>query len=234
MSPRGGGFLDAARQILEEAGQPLHGLEIIKRARERGMFTSQAKSDWSLVRTIYSDITRGGNRRHMTNLGKNYYGLEDWASAHMTHTSTGEVASVSLSQPHPVPKPDIALEQPIPFSAAGRQFTFTGSQVLATARRALADGLPPESQEYVSWAVEIDGHLVGVKWLFSLVTGAPRFNFTTFEAAPIFRRMGLSVQQLRTGSETEADAVENSRTREARVSGTRSCESGGSHLQPGV
>ena len=26
-----------------------------------------------------------------------------------------------------------------------------------------------------------------------------RFTFTTFDAAPIFRRMGLSVQQLRTG-----------------------------------
>ena len=33
MSPRGGGFLDAARQILEEAGEPLHGLEIVRRGR---------------------------------------------------------------------------------------------------------------------------------------------------------------------------------------------------------
>ena len=34
MSPRGGGFLHAARQILEEAGEPLHGLEIVRRGRD--------------------------------------------------------------------------------------------------------------------------------------------------------------------------------------------------------
>ena len=72
------GFLDAARQILEEAGEPLHGLEIVKRGRERNLFTSRAKDDWALVRTITSDVKRGNNSRHMVILGKGYYGLEDW------------------------------------------------------------------------------------------------------------------------------------------------------------
>src|SRR5450759_161626 len=147
MSPRGGGFLDAARQILEEAGEPLHGLEIIKRARERNLFTSQAKSDSSLVRTIYSDITRAGNRRHMTNLGKNYYGLEDWVSGQATPKPYREVSTVPPPKPVETPS-DPAYEQPVAFSAGGRSFALTGQQVLDAARRALAGGLPPESQEY--------------------------------------------------------------------------------------
>jgi hypothetical protein len=203
MSPRGGGFLDAARQILEEAGEPLHGLEIVKRARERNMFTSEAKDDWSLVRTITSDIKRGGNRRHMTIMGKGYYGLEDWGSVQDIPAPRETGSPKPASSPVQAPS-DPTLEHPVAFSAGGRSFTLTGRQVLDAARRTLAGGLPPESQEYLSWAVEIDGHLVGVKWLFSLVTGVQRHTFTTFDAAPLFRRMGLSVQQLRIEPESEA------------------------------
>ena len=38
MSPRGGGFLDAAYQILKETGRPMHGIEIVRVGRERGLF----------------------------------------------------------------------------------------------------------------------------------------------------------------------------------------------------
>ena len=72
------GFLDAARQILEEAGEPLHGLEIVKRGRERNLFTSRAKDDWALVRTITSDVKRGTQLSTYGHTWEQHYGLEDW------------------------------------------------------------------------------------------------------------------------------------------------------------
>jgi hypothetical protein len=130
-------------------------------------------------------------------LGKGQFGLKEWADADVNPASVLESPTV-----------DPAHEKPVAFSTTGHSFTLTGQQVLDTGRRALASGVPPESQEYFTWAVEIDGHLVGVKWLFSLVTGVQRFSFTTFDAAPIFRRMGLSVQQLRSGAESDAGVAE--------------------------
>jgi len=198
MSPPGRGFLDAAYRILKEAGHPMHGREIVQACLERGLWATDALDpNIAGTTTLYSEIRRHPNRREFTMLGKGQFGLKEWEDAGANPASVVESPTVNP-----------AHEQPVAFSAAGRSFTLTGQQVLDTARRALVDGLPPESQEYLSWAVEIDGHLVGVKWLFSLVTGAQRFTFTTFEAAPIFRRMGLSVQQLRTGAEPEADTAE--------------------------
>ena len=197
MSPTGRNFLDAAYQILKETGHPMHGREIVQACLERGLWATDAVDpNIAGTTTLYLEIRYTPNRRGFTMLGKDQFGLKEWEAAGANPTSV--IASPPVNPAH---------EQPITFSAAGRQFTLTGSQVLATARRALADGLPPESQEYVSWAVEIDGHLVGVKWLFSLVTGAPRFNFTTFEAAPIFRRMGLDVRQLRGEAKPESDGA---------------------------
>ena len=189
MSPTGRGFLDAAYQILKEAGHPMHGREIVQACLERGLWATDALDpNIAGTTTLYSEIRRHPDKRGFTMLGKGQFGLKEWADAGANPASV--IASPTVNPAH---------ERPVTFSAAGRSFTLTGQQVLGAARRALVSGVPPESQEYFSWVVEIDGHLVGVKWLFSLVTGAQRHTFTTFEAAPIFRRMGISVQQLRAG-----------------------------------
>ena len=188
-------------------------MQHIKSSRKRGIRCTAARSSRPVLNgdfgpqmrldpniagttTLYSEIRRHPDKRGFTMLGKGQFGLKEWADAGANPASV--IASPTVNPAH---------ERPVTFSAAGRSFTLTGQQVLGAARRALASGVPPESQEYFSWAVEIDGHLVGVKWLFSLVTGAQRHTFTTFEAAPIFRRMGISVQQLRAGPESEADAT---------------------------
>jgi hypothetical protein len=105
------GFLDAARQILEEAGEPLHGLEIVKRGRERNLFTSRAKDDWALVRTITSDVKRGNNSRHMVILGKGYYGLEDWGVSRANPPVTEAPRARRSPQPTTAVPPGITLEK---------------------------------------------------------------------------------------------------------------------------
>ncbi len=194
MSPPSKGFLDAAYQILKEAGHPMHGREIVQACLERGLWTTNALDpNVAGTTTLYSEIRRNPDRRGFTMLGKGQFGLKEWSDAeNMTTAGTSGTTPI-----------DPALAQPITFSAAGRALTLTGQQVLDAARGALADGLPPESQGYLSWAVAIDEHLVGVKWLFSLVTGAPRYTFKTGEVTPIFRRMGLIIRQLRAEPEAE-------------------------------
>ncbi len=75
-----GGFLDAAYEILREEGSPMHGMEIVRIGKERGMFTSNARDDYSLVRTLSSEIKRSSNRRGFTALGNSYFGLGEWNS----------------------------------------------------------------------------------------------------------------------------------------------------------
>ena len=53
----------------------------------------------------------------------------------------------------------------------GRSITLSAEDVLATARREIVRGLPPAAHDFQSWVVEVDGHQVGVKWLFGLATG---------------------------------------------------------------
>lgn len=195
MSPSGRGFLDAAYQVLKEVGHPMHGREIVQACLERGLWATDALDpNIAGTTTLYSEIRRTSNRRGFTMLGKGQFGLKEWAAANAIPTSA--VDSTAINPAH---------ERPVTFSAAGRSFTLTGQQVLDTARRVLASGLPPESQEYYSWVVEIDGHLVGVKWLFSLVTGVQRYAFKTGEVTPIFRRMGLLVRQV--GEEVEPEGA---------------------------
>ena len=198
MSPRGGGFLDAAYRILKEAGHPMHGREIVQACLTGGLWaTDAADPELSGTTTLYSEIRRRPNIRGFTLLGRGLYGLQEWDDA-----AVGDTVSPSVSNP--------ALERPVGFLVGGRQITLTGREVLEAARSALAGGVPPGSQEYLSWAVEIDGHLVGVKWLFSLVTGAQRFAFKTGEVTPILKRLGLSVQQVRSGRESDAATAEES------------------------
>ena len=160
--------------------------EIVQACLERGLWATDALDpNIAGTTTLYSEIRRHPDKRGFTMLGKGQFGLKEWADANAIPTSA--VDSTAINPAH---------ERPVTFSAAGRSFTLTGQQVLGAARRALVSGVPPESQEYFSWVVEIDGHLVGVKWLFSLVTGVQRYAFKTGEVTPIFRRMGLLVRQV--------------------------------------
>lgn len=89
-----------------------------------------------------------------------------------------------------------SLDETIEFSVAGRRFAMSGSEVLAKARQAIRQGLPPAAQTYLAWAVAVDGQLVGLKWLFSLATGLPRSTFVSNQAMVTFERMGLDVQRV--------------------------------------
>lgn len=190
MPPPNKGFLDAAYQILKEAGHPMHGREIVKACLERNLWSTDARDPYIAgVTTLYSAARRPPNKRGFTMLGKGQFGLEEWQNA-------GDKPNLPAANP--------THDQSVTFAVAGRSFTLTAQQVLDTARRALANGTPPESQEYISWAVEIDGRLVGVKWLFSLVTGIQRFAFATPQVTPIFRQMGLTVRQLGAGAQADA------------------------------
>jgi hypothetical protein len=73
-----GGFLDAAYQILTEAGEPMHGLEIVRIGLDRALFTTSAKDHRTLVNSLYSEVQRSRNRRGFTVLGNGYFGLREW------------------------------------------------------------------------------------------------------------------------------------------------------------
>ena len=88
------------------------------------------------------------------------------------------------------------LDRVVAFSLAGQRFALSGRQVLERARRAIANGVPPEASNYISWVVEIDGQMVGLKWLSALVTGLPTTAFQTNQTRPFLQRMGLSVRRL--------------------------------------
>jgi len=82
MSPRGGGFLEAAYEILKEAGQPMHGSEIMQIGTERGLMSSNAGDPaGSLISTLYNEIRRGSNQRGFTTPGGGYFGLAEWSGA---------------------------------------------------------------------------------------------------------------------------------------------------------
>jgi hypothetical protein len=89
-----------------------------------------------------------------------------------------------------------SLDETIEFSVAGRRFAMSGAEVLARARQAMRNGLPPEAQTYLAWAVAVDGQLVGLKWLFALTTGLPRSTFVSNQALHSFERMGLDVRRV--------------------------------------
>ena len=92
--------------------------------------------------------------------------------------------------------PQPSLDETIEFSVAGRRFAMSGAEVLAKARQAIRQGVPPSAQTYLAWAVAVDGQLVGLKWLFSLATGLPRSTFVSNQALYSFERMGLDVQRV--------------------------------------
>ncbi|MGQ9682732.1 MAG: hypothetical protein ACUVX9_09370 [Anaerolineae bacterium] len=87
---------------------------------------------------------------------------------------------------------DPDTDSPVCFQLGGRRLALSQEQVLTAAREAIRQGLPEQAREYRTWAVEVDGHLIGVKWLFRLITGAD--GLTTYRARDILgRQLGLPV-----------------------------------------
>jgi len=89
------------------------------------------------------------------------------------------------------------LDRPVEFSVSGQRFQLSGREVLDRARDALAGDIPPEAHRYKEWAVDVDGQIVGVKWLFSLATGLGVRQFKTGDARRILPRLGIKVQSTR-------------------------------------
>jgi hypothetical protein len=106
--------------------------------------------------------------------------------------------STSEGQAMPTNEPPSTLDRVVVFTMAGQRFSQTGRQALEQARRAMKYGLPVEAHNYIAWAVEIDGQLVGVKWLFGLITGLSPAVFQTNQVRPILERLGLAVRHIET------------------------------------
>jgi hypothetical protein len=90
-----------------------------------------------------------------------------------------------------------SLDRSVAFRVAGEQYRLSGRQVLEQARQAIADTIPPESQRYKEWVVDVDGQPVGVKWLFSVATGLDVRQFKTGDARRILPRLGIKVRSLK-------------------------------------
>jgi hypothetical protein len=82
MTPQGGTFLDAAYEILKEAGRPMHYREVTRIALERDSGFSQARDPIdSLGGVLYSEVLRGSNQRGFVKLGGGYFGLAEWGDS---------------------------------------------------------------------------------------------------------------------------------------------------------
>lgn len=85
MTKRGSGFLDAAKQILQERGEPMRGEEIIRIGLERGLFTTMARDEEAaysaLISTLHSTIARGSNSRGFVRYGNSTFGLAEWGDS---------------------------------------------------------------------------------------------------------------------------------------------------------
>lgn len=82
MSPSSKGFLEAAYQVLREAGRPLHGRDIVQVCLERGLWETEALDPYiSGSTTLYAEISRRPNQRGFTMLGKAMFGLKEWRRA---------------------------------------------------------------------------------------------------------------------------------------------------------
>jgi hypothetical protein len=77
---------------------------------------------------------------------------------------------------------------------AGEVFTLSKADVLNAVRAALAKGVSPEAERFVSWFLPVDGRRVSVKWVISLATGLPRDRFTSGQARRQLSKLGLEAQ----------------------------------------
>jgi hypothetical protein len=92
---------------------------------------------------------------------------------------------------HAKAAPHSTHSRTISFVFAGRSYRLSKQEVIAAVRRAIGEGLPNEAHDYRTWAVEVDGVRLNLKWVFTLATGAPRNSFDSPTARRYLARLGI-------------------------------------------
>jgi len=228
MSPPGRGFLDAAYQVLKEAGHPMHGRDIVQACLDRDLWATDALDpNISGTTTLYSEIKRRPNQRGFAMFGKGLFGLKEWDETHAgagptpvsepnvdARPGSGSLAPLTPTTDRLSSTPDSAVS----LRVAGRRIRLTRRETLERARRAIANDLPAEAGNYVSWIVEIDGQIVGLKWLFGVLTGMPHGAFQPNQARRALENLGLSVRRIETKADPEVDSQSRSKHQRAHHS----------------
>ena len=87
--------------------------------------------------------------------------------------------------------PSGSLAQLVTFQLNGRTYRLSGEDVLRRVRQALAAGAPAAADDYRTWAVEIDGRRLNVRWVLELAVDQPRTSFNSPVARKLLRRLGI-------------------------------------------
>jgi hypothetical protein len=90
--------------------------------------------------------------------------------------------------------PSASEPEPQSVALAGETFILSQAEVLDAVRVAMAKGVPPEAEHFVSWFLPVDERQFSVKWVISLVTGLPRDRFTSGQARHQLSKLGLEAQ----------------------------------------
>jgi hypothetical protein len=77
----------------------------------------------------------------------------------------------------------------------GVPLEFSREEVLALARRALAEGRG-HPNTYQAWCVEIDGIRVAPKWLVGQISGLAPATFRSGDARRVLAQLGIAVERV--------------------------------------
>lgn len=111
------------------------------------------------------------------------------------------------------------MSQTVSFQIGRQHYAISDEEVLGVARQAIARGLPAKAKRFKSWALIVDGVPLGIRWLFSQVTGIPEIEFDITLAQDILeKQLGMDVVNL-SHDERRAmtDKVSSSRQRTASL-----------------
>ena len=82
---------------------------------------------------------------------------------------------------------------PIQFRWHDKNYYTDGNALIAAAIQLLRLEHSPKAFLFVDWVAIIDGKQVSVEWLFHLLTNTKYTEFTTAEAVPILRHLGIQI-----------------------------------------
>ena len=86
-------FVDAAYQVLRDAGEPLHYREITRRALEQGLIHSRGKTPEATMRAQLGNSIRhtaeGGPPSPFRRMGRGMWGLAEWELDRAGHRDNG-------------------------------------------------------------------------------------------------------------------------------------------------